>query len=116
MASSLPRSMPGRCGSSPPATSARKPPTAHGSRAFPKCASVLLSGRRTRRSSRIAPAGTSVPSMRPASRLDAEHHLVHVAPAPVLPLFGGADDRMPGLVGVLAGVLVLRGVAAAHVA
>ena len=49
------------------------------------------------------------------ARLEAEHHLVLVAPAPVLALLRGADDRMPDLRCVLAGVLVLRGIAATHV-
>src|SRR6266446_6929842 len=41
--------------------------------------------------------------------------LVDVAPAPALPRLERGDDRMPGLLEVLGGVLVLRVVAAADV-
>src|SRR5436190_3514061 len=41
--------------------------------------------------------------------------LVDVAPAPAFPRLEGGDDRMPGLLEMLGGVLVLRLVAAADV-
>src|SRR5436189_3212863 len=49
-------------------------------------------------------------------RLDDEPHLVEVAPAPVLPRLGGANDRMTGLVRVRGRVPVRRRVAATDLA
>src|SRR5579862_6887425 len=40
------------------------------------------------------------------ARAQHEHHLVDVAPTPILARLDRANDRMPGIVGVLAGVFV----------
>jgi hypothetical protein len=42
------------------------------------------------------------------------HNLVHIAPGPALARLYGANDRMLGLLEVLGCVLVLGGVATAH--
>ena len=49
-------------------------------------------------------------------RVPLEGHLVHVAPHPVLSRLQGLDDGVIGGVEVLRGVLVLRVIAASHVA
>src|SRR6266480_6907858 len=56
-------------------------------------------------------------SVSPSALRSSELHLdlVDVAPAPALPRLERGDDRMPGLLEMLGGVLVLRVVAASDV-
>src|SRR6266705_2244010 len=53
------------------------------------------------------------PRPRPQCSSELHAELVDKAPAPALPRLEGGDDRMPGLLEMLGGVLVLRFVAAA---